>query len=114
MSMCLATKFGGAAMSITALAQVVPADPAEAGVELYQKYGIVGLLIAVVVALWIDGKREASKAEARRAARDDKDDARHESLLNALGTVKTSIDTNAARCEATRALAQDALKRDAK
>lgn len=109
MSTCLASKFCGLSLGIATLAQV--ADPGAVATGTYEKFGITGLLILVVIALWIDGKREAAKAEERRAKRDEKDDERHAASLNALGEIKSSLDTNAAKCDATRTLAQDALKR---
>ena len=111
MSLCLATKFSGAALGLGTLAQIAPVDPSAGAVAIYSKFGLIGLLIAVVVALWIDGKREAKSAEERRAKRDEKDDLRHEEMVKALGGLKASIDTNAAKCDATRTLAQDALKK---
>ena len=114
MSLCLATKFSGAALGLGALAQIAPVDPSAGAVAIYSKFGLIGLLIAVVVALWIDGKREAKAAEERRAKRDEKDDQRHEELVNALGGLRSSIDRNGALCDATRILAQDALKRESK
>lgn len=106
--MCLASKFAGISVGIATLAQV--ADPGTIATGAYEKFGLTGLLILVVIALWIDGKREAAKAEERRTKRDEKDDERHAAFISALSGIKTSIDTNAVKCDTTRSLAQDALK----
>lgn len=113
MSLCLASKFGAVSVGIATLAQVVPADTAAASISTYEKYGWTGLLILVVIALWIDGKREAAKAEERRAARDAVLAKQHDEYIAALNGIRTSMDTNAAKCDATRTLAQEALKKRA-
>ena len=102
MSLCIATKFGGAAVGLATLAQIVPPDPASTATEIYQRFGIVGLLVAVVVALWLDGKRESSKAEERRAKRDEKDDVRHEAQIRALEKLDATMRENAVKCDAVR------------
>ena len=95
MSMCLASKFGGLSVGIATLAQVVPSDPS----ATYEKYGWTGLLVMVVVALWIDGKREATKAEERRAAREAAQALRDDKHLEALNALTTAIRENAIKCE---------------
>ena len=107
MSLCLASKFGCLSVGVATLAQVSPPDAA----ATYEKYGWTGLLVLVVVALWVDGKRESGKTEERRAARESVASKQHDETIAALASIKTSIDTNAAKCDAVRALAQDALKR---
>ena len=111
MSLCLASKFGALSVGIATLAQVVPSDPAATAIGTYEKYGWTGLLVIVVIALWIDGKREASKAEERRAKRDAVLAKQHDEFIAALNGIRTSMDINAAKCDATRTLAQEALKR---
>ena len=111
MSLCLASKFGGLSVGLATLAQVVPADQTTTAIGVYGKYGWTGLLILVVIALWIDGKREAAKAEERRAERDKVLAKQHDESIAALNGIRTIMDTNAAKCDATRTLAQEALKR---
>ena len=106
MSLCLATKAGGAAIGIAGIAQIVPSrfDAVGAANGVYSSYGVVGLAIAAVVLLWIDGKREAAKAEERRAKRDEKDDARQESFIRALGEITATLREGQVKCDATREL----------
>ena len=111
MSMCLASKFGGLSVGIATLAQVMPADTAATAVGTYEKYGWTGLLVLVVIALWIDGKREAAKAEERLAKRDEVLAKQHDESMAMLATINNSMNTNAAKCDATRTLAQEALKK---
>lgn len=111
MSLCLASKFGGLSIGIATLAQVVPSDLAATAIGTYEKYGLTGLLVVVVIALWIDGKREANKAEERRAKRDEVLAKQHDESMAMLATINNSMNTNAAKCDATRTLAQEALKK---
>jgi hypothetical protein len=111
MSVCLATKFSGAAVGLATLAQVMPTDAASTAGEIYSRFGVVGLLVAVVVALWLDGKREQARAEERRAKRDEKDDVRHAAMIEALGEVKGAIRESSLKCDATREIVREKLGR---
>ena len=108
MSLCMATKFGAMAIGLSTLAQVVDPVPA---LGTFEKYGVTGLLILAVVALWLDGKREAAKAEERRVARETAQTARDEKFLTALNDLTSTVRENALRCDQVRETMHEATKK---
>jgi hypothetical protein len=100
MSPCLVKYASATAIGGSALIATIPDTPQ----TIYEQYGLTGLLVAVVVALWVDGKREQAKAEERRQRREDKDDAKHSTHLAALAKLNETIASSSAKCDATREL----------
>jgi len=115
MSICIA-KIGTAAIfGAVGLAQVVPAaDP----ISAYERFGTVGLLICIVVALWLDSKKDQKAAAEYRAERQRKEDehraedlAQAREFLNALNALNQAIRENALKCDARRDQIEDILEK---
>lgn len=96
---------------LASLAQVPTPDP----IEPWSKYGLSGLLIIVVVALWKDGKNEMKVAQDRRDKKDAEDqayrerresmeNARMEKFLESLAAINASLEEGQNKCSMTNYL----------
>ena len=96
---------------LASLAQVPTPDP----IETWSKYGLSGLLIIVVIALWKDGKNEMKVAQERRDKKDAEDqayrerreqmeNARMEKFLESLSAINASLEENQNKCSMTNYL----------
>ena len=111
MSICSAKIGTAAILGTMGLAQVVPsADP----ISAYERFGTVGLLICIVVALWLDSKKDQKAAAEYRAERQRKEDehraedmAQAKEFLNALNALNQAIRENALKCDARRDQMED-------
>ena len=75
----------------------------------WEKTGMIGVLLVIITALWIDSKREQKaaaeyrerreKTEAEKAEREEK---RHLDQVTALNNLSATLRENAVRCEAMR------------
>ena len=110
MSICTLPTAGATLIGISGLAQIQSAP-----LDVWEKFGITGLLILVVVALWKDGKNEMKAAQERRDKRDADEAAyrerreaaetkRMEEFLQTLGSIQNSIEEQQNKCSMTNYL----------
>jgi len=97
--------------AIFCIAEVVSAGP----LETWEKFGITGILIIVVIALWKDGKNEMKIAQERRDKKEAEDQAyrerreametaRMEKFLESLSAINASLEENQNKCSMTNYL----------
>ena len=111
-STCTAKIGSAVCLGTAGLAQIAPPTV----FEWYEKFGIVGLLLAIIVALWADAKKSEKKVAEYRAEREKREDAhRAEDLqmqrefLNGIASLGSAIRENALRCDARRDAVENAV-----
>lgn len=113
-SPCIAKQTGALVVATAALAQATPPDLYPA----WEKGGMIAVLLAIMVALWVSSRADQAKAEKRRTAREDearkwreddmryrtdredRDQKRHEEMVSALAGLGHKVSENALKCDA--------------
>ena len=109
---------GGTLIGVTGLAQISNSAP----LETWEKFGISGLLILVVVALWRDGKTEMKHYQDRMDKRDAEETAyrerreameaeRMQKFVESLNAINFAIKAQADKCNMTNYLLEQ-IKRN--
>lgn len=108
MTLCTISYGVALSLGVGTLAQI-------SSMSVYEKYGIQGIMVLAIVALWKSAKDREDAAQKRRderevlelayrKARDEKEEARAKEFVDAIQSVNTTIDSKYEKCAVNQLL----------
>lgn len=92
MSICTIGYLGSLSIGISTLAQLAPSP------TTFEKYGINGLMVLAIVALWKNARDSEAAAQKRRDEREVREEARAREFIDAIKQVNATIETKYEKC----------------